>query len=684
MKITRAFIAALVVGCLCTIVSADVAHKVETTPAAAHPEPAHSDPAHPHPKAAAPSAAHDQAAAVVAASAPKAPTTPASTTIATPPVCGNGIIEHGEECDCGSPQECAKDPCCNAKTCKLNAGAQCSNQQECCNQCQFRPSTFVCRSATSECDAVEMCSGKSGKCPTNKKTCPKSHSSVPSNSTTSCGAELCTERDLQCQSQQSDSNYNFASACPTASASCQMSCSDPTDIASHPPRCVSLLVHFEDGTACGEGGVCTSGTCVGDKSNSAFFKKNTITFAIGGGCIVVAFFFCFFGIICSRRRKRLQRQKERKQEDSYQMAETNDRDLYRKSNIRIGLDPNENGMVDVLTPYDGSYGSGNLTRRPSATALARAGGRSAGPYAPDALLTEQEMALALESDSNQRMGGPSLSNWPAPPISRERTGYFDIPPTGGGKGKGTLQKSPSVANHIVYVPPPLPPPAITTPTTSKTLGVVSPYADDAMIVFPPDSPPRSANSGAKPPSSQQAPHIRIGEPASSSSSSRGPASTMNDDEPSFLDLNNTLTVDRYNKAAPAKDRTSVNSFFSGLALDDPSPESYSLPPILPEPSFASEEYVMPAPIARVIPVPTSRGITPPSPVPSAAIPPLPVAKSPKSNNSNAQQQSAYERQQEEYQVASCFAQDLGFEIVHPSPAGSPRHKAATPTGSRRL
>lgn len=366
------------------------------------------------------------------------------------------------------------------------------------------------------------------------------------------------------------------------------------------------------------------------------------------------------------------------------MAETNDRDLYRKSNFRIGLDPNENGMVDVLTPYDGSYGSGNLTSRPSATAQARAGGRSTGPYAPDALLTEQEMALDLESDSNQRMGGPSHSNWPAPPISRERTGYFDIPPTGGGKGKGTLQRSPSVGNHIVYVPPPLPPPAITTPTTSKALGGISPYADEAMIAFPPDSPPRSIKSGAKPHSSQQAPLVRIGEPASYFSSSRGPASTMNDDEPSFLDLNNTLTVDRYNKTAPAKDRTSVNSFFSGLALDDPSPESYSLPPILPAPSFASEEYVMPAPIARVIPVPTPRGITPPSPVPSVAIPPLSSAKTPKPNNSNAQQQSAYERQQEEIQVASCFAQDLGFEIVHPSPVGSPRHKAATPTGSRRI
>lgn len=378
------------------------------------------------------------------------------------------------------------------------------------------------------------------------------------------------------------------------------------------------------------------------------------------------------------------------------MAETNERSLYRKSNIRIGLDPNESGMVDVLTPYDGSYGSGNLARRPSAvagsmSAKARAGGRSTGPYAPGALMTEHEMALDLESDSSQRMG-PTLSNWPAPPSSRERTGYFDIPPapTGGSKGKGTLQKSPSVSNHIAYVPPPLPPPAITMSTTSKIPGVISPYADEAMIVFPPDSPLRPVNGSAKAAASQQAPLIRIGE-ATSSSSMKGPGGATttpseNDYEPSFLDLNNTLTVDRYNKTADskssAKDRTSVNSFFSGLALDEPvASESYSLPPLLPEPSFASEEYVMPAPIARVIPVPIPRGTSPSpipsSPVPTAAVPPL-------STKPSKPQQTAYERQQEEIQVASCFAQDLGFEIVHPSPTGSPRHKAATPTGSRRL
>lgn len=86
---------------------------------------------------------------------------------------------------------------------------------------------------------------------------------MPSNSTRSCGAELCTERDLQCQRQQSDSSYSFATACPTATSSCQMSCMDSTDTTSHPPRCLSLLVNFEDGTACGEGGACANGACVG-------------------------------------------------------------------------------------------------------------------------------------------------------------------------------------------------------------------------------------------------------------------------------------------------------------------------------------------------------------------------------------------------------------------------------------
>ena len=41
------------------------------------------------------------------------------------PVCGNGLLESGEQCDCGTVQECKgtlAETCCDAATCKLKAG----------------------------------------------------------------------------------------------------------------------------------------------------------------------------------------------------------------------------------------------------------------------------------------------------------------------------------------------------------------------------------------------------------------------------------------------------------------------------------------------------------------------------------------------------------------------------------
>ena len=81
------------------------------------------------------------------------------------PVCGNGFVETGEQCDCGLPSDCT-DPCCNANTCQLSTGSQCSNGP-CCSNCRFRPSTYRCRAATGECDISEYCSGVSGNCPAN-------------------------------------------------------------------------------------------------------------------------------------------------------------------------------------------------------------------------------------------------------------------------------------------------------------------------------------------------------------------------------------------------------------------------------------------------------------------------------------------------------------------------------------
>lgn len=81
------------------------------------------------------------------------------------PVCGDGILAPGEECDCGTAQECLEkgDICCDHVTCKLNAHAQCANGA-CCEDCKFKKRGAICREKVNECDIPETCTGSSGIC----------------------------------------------------------------------------------------------------------------------------------------------------------------------------------------------------------------------------------------------------------------------------------------------------------------------------------------------------------------------------------------------------------------------------------------------------------------------------------------------------------------------------------------
>nr|QIV64933.1 MDC-3b [Crotalus atrox] len=88
---------------------------------------------------------------------------PLRTDIVSPPVCGNELLEVGEECDCGTPRNC-RDPCCDAASCKLHSWVECESG-ECCQQCRFRTAGTECRSARSECDIAENCTGQSADCP---------------------------------------------------------------------------------------------------------------------------------------------------------------------------------------------------------------------------------------------------------------------------------------------------------------------------------------------------------------------------------------------------------------------------------------------------------------------------------------------------------------------------------------
>ncbi|NWU62690.1 ADA21 protein, partial [Pterocles burchelli] len=77
--------------------------------------------------------------------------------------CGNGILEDGEECDCGSEARCKSDRCCD-NTCQKKKGAICTSGG-CCKNCKPLPEGEVCRQSAGLCDLPEYCNGTSEHCP---------------------------------------------------------------------------------------------------------------------------------------------------------------------------------------------------------------------------------------------------------------------------------------------------------------------------------------------------------------------------------------------------------------------------------------------------------------------------------------------------------------------------------------
>lgn len=81
------------------------------------------------------------------------------------PICGNGFLEKGEQCDCGSPEDCV-NPCCVPETCTLHENATCAIG-ECCEDCQLKSAGSTCRNMMNECDLPEYCTGVHEECPPN-------------------------------------------------------------------------------------------------------------------------------------------------------------------------------------------------------------------------------------------------------------------------------------------------------------------------------------------------------------------------------------------------------------------------------------------------------------------------------------------------------------------------------------
>ncbi|KAG0348450.1 hypothetical protein BG004_005179 [Podila humilis] len=222
-------------------------------------------------------------------------------------ICGNGIREPGEDCDCGSPEDCASDPCCNGTTCKYNVGAVCDDLNDsCCQNCQVRAAGAICRQAISECDIQETCTGTSSSCPDDVRVPNNTPCNGPNNSTgLQCANGICSSRDLQCELQ---GRAGITKACG-ASNSCDLLCNDP---AGSSMTCMQIPdTYFIDGTPCGFGGNCVGGQCKysnGINGVLAWARRHLAIVIPVGIVIGLLLLCCLWSCVCSpliaKRRQR--------------------------------------------------------------------------------------------------------------------------------------------------------------------------------------------------------------------------------------------------------------------------------------------------------------------------------------------------------------------------------------------
>lgn len=219
--------------------------------------------------------------------------------------CGNGIVEQGEDCDCGGTSGCGDDQCCDATTCKFKNGAVCDDSNEdCCKNCQLAANNTVCRASTSVCDPAETCTGSSPYCPADKMQ-PDGSSC---GSGLQCASGQCTSRDQQCKTVMgSYTQGNDTYACD--SINCQLSCASPqfgTGV------CYGLQQNFLDGTPCGGGGKCENGVCkgssIGKEVKSWIDDHKALVIGVAaavGGLILFSILGCIYR--CFRRRRNTKR-----------------------------------------------------------------------------------------------------------------------------------------------------------------------------------------------------------------------------------------------------------------------------------------------------------------------------------------------------------------------------------------
>jgi hypothetical protein len=212
------------------------------------------------------------------------------------PICGNGYIEVGETCDCGSyglgidntnvnPDFCqitGRDPCCDALSCQLIEEAECSLKDSCCtSSCKVRPADdkFICRPAdsTTGCDLPETCDGISSSCPFDENV-GNGQSCTLSGNNGACFEGDCMSFERTCSNMNDKFNGGPFVPCPIQAKLNEqfnapygfcgwLFCTTANDIRIGKESCsqfnfTSVMEIMDDGVPCGSDAQCYKGNCV--------------------------------------------------------------------------------------------------------------------------------------------------------------------------------------------------------------------------------------------------------------------------------------------------------------------------------------------------------------------------------------------------------------------------------------
>ncbi|XP_066093602.1 A disintegrin and metallopeptidase domain 3-like [Saccopteryx bilineata] len=111
-------------------------------------------------------------------------------------ICGNELVEVGEQCDCGTKEKCDFKKCCHLENCTLIGFSECGSGA-CCNKktCMFHKRGHLCRKSTDPCDFSEYCSGTSELCAPDMRAVDFEPCN---NNTAYCYQGLCRDPDRQC------------------------------------------------------------------------------------------------------------------------------------------------------------------------------------------------------------------------------------------------------------------------------------------------------------------------------------------------------------------------------------------------------------------------------------------------------------------------------------------------------